>query len=215
MNILIGTPAYGGKVDIDYLTSILDFHRMKLPITVMGIRNESLITRGRNTIFSYFMHLTQFSHLLFLDADIGISGESLIRLLSHNKDVIGAPVRLKGNDINGNPAWNAFPLPQFYKNGNTGETLQMVDRVGAAVLCLSRGACEALAKPARRYDANRNTRGDAMNVGQHYDIFRCGFCDGEYLSEDYWVCRDLRALQIPVWVDWSIKTRHWGNEFYE
>lgn len=212
MNILIGTPCYAGKLDLDYLNSILDFHRVGLPVTVMGLRNESLITRGRNTIFTYFMHLTEFSHLLFLDADIGLLAAGLARLLSHEKDVIGAAVRLKGADANGRPVYNASPLPPVGASDQM--LLQQVDRVGTAVFCLSRLACERLAKEAARYAGNPLTRGQALDVGDHYDVFRCGVRDGEYLSEDYWVCRTLRDLGIPIWVDWSVGTRHWGNECY-
>jgi len=214
LNILIGTPCYAGKLDLDFLNSVIDFTRCKLPVTVMGLRNESLITRGRNTIFSYFMHLTQFTHLLFIDADIGISAESVARLMSHGKDVIGAAVRLKGTDAAGGSAYNASPLPTFYRGESEG-LLQQVDRVGTAVFCLSRSACERLAERATRYDANPLTRGQSMDIGQHYDVFRCGVRNGEYVSEDFWACQDLKELGIPIWVDWSIKTRHWGNEFYE
>jgi len=213
VNILIGTPCYAGKLDLDYFNSILDFHRKRLPVTVMGLRNESLIPRGRDTIFTYFMHLTQFSHLLFLDADIGLPADGLIRLLSHQKDVIGAAVALKGTDRLGNVVYNASPPPPVGVSDQM--LLQQVDRVGTAVFCLSRGACAMLAAVAPCYDSNPLTRGQALNVGRHYAVFGCGIRDGEYLSEDYWVCRTLKELGIPIWVDWAVQTRHWGTECYE
>jgi hypothetical protein len=211
MNIFIGTPCYGGKLDLDYLNSIIDFDRIGLPYTLMGIRNESLITRGRNTIFSYFMNLPQFTHLLFLDADIGIASNDILRMMSHNKDVIGAPVRLKGTDRLGRPVYNAQPYPDTTKSS---DLLQKVDRVGTAVFCLSRHACNKLAETAPRYEPSPLTKGTVVNMPHHYDVFQCGVKDGIYLSEDYWVCHALRDMGIDVWVDWGIQTRHWGAEVY-
>jgi len=212
MNILIGTPCYGGKLDLDYLNSIIDCHRNRIPFSVMGIRNESLITRGRNTIFSYFLHLKQFSHLLFLDADIGIAGEDIIRLMSYGKDVIGAPVRLKGLDNEGKPAYNVYPKPTASESINL---LQSVDRIGTAVFCLSRLACERLAAVSETYEPSNLTRGQVVGMDKHYDVFRCGVKNGVYLSEDYWACQTLLDLGIPIYADWGIRTKHWGIESYE
>lgn len=212
MNILIGTPCYGGKLDLDFMNSMIDFQKIGLPFTFMGIRNESLITRGRNTIFSYFLHLPQkFTHLLFLDADIGISGQDVLRLMSHNKDVIGAAVRLKGTDHLGRPVYNAHPYPDPSKSS---ELLQKVDRVGTAVFCLSRNACEQLAEIAMKYEPSSLTRGTTFHMPHHYDVFQCGVKNNVYLSEDYWVCSTLQEIGIDIWVDWSIQTRHWGQEVY-
>lgn len=207
MNIFIGTPAYGGMVHIDYLSSILDYHKAKLPITVMNIGNESLITRGRNTILSYFYAMTDFTHLLFLDADMSLSAEGLIKLLEHEKDVIGAKVRLKGTDENGDPVWNIW--------GVEGQgDLVKVDKLGTAVMILSRYAVGRLIEDAPIYKGNKFSRGAAYPI-PIYDVFRCGSEDGEYLSEDYWVCRTLQQKDIDIYVDLSVHTKHNGNYCFE
>jgi hypothetical protein len=51
---LIGTPAYSGLAHIDFVNSILGFQRAGLAFDLMCIGNESLITRARNKIISYF-----------------------------------------------------------------------------------------------------------------------------------------------------------------
>lgn len=211
MNILIGLPCYSGLLHLDCMNSLLDFHKVRLNFSVMGIGNESLIPRGRNTVISYFYHMEQFTHLFFLDADIGISGESVIRLLQHNKDIISAPVALKGKDTNGNPVYNVGNLLSEEENG-----LVTTDKAGNAVLIFSRGAVNALVKHAKDnediYQSNPHTRGDAKQL-EMYDIFKTGVVNGEYLSEDYWVCRTLKELGYEIFVDTIIKTRH--NGMYE
>jgi hypothetical protein len=43
-----------------------------------------------------FLQRPEFSHLLFLDADVQLPAAGLARLLAADKPVIGAPVALKG-----------------------------------------------------------------------------------------------------------------------
>lgn len=54
VNLLIGTPAYAGQVQVDYVSSLLVFQRQGIPFTLMTVGNESFITCARNTIVSTF-----------------------------------------------------------------------------------------------------------------------------------------------------------------
>ena len=203
MKLLVGTPAYGGWVHIDYVDSILDMHRLKIPFDSMKIGNESLITRGRNTVLSYFYEVKDYTHLLFLDADMGIRGEDVIKLVQHNVDVIGAPVALKGYDPNGNKVYNVVnPRPCTKK-------LYEVDKVGTAVFMLSRKAVNALVAVAEKYGGNGLSRGN-LKIPTMYDVFKTCVEDGVYLSEDYYVCKKLRELGFKVHVDDTIITKHNG-----
>ncbi len=194
MAILIGTPCYNGLLHQDYVKSIIEYTNLKLPISYMHLGNESLITRGRNTIISYFYHeKDKFTHLLFVDADIYLSSEGLARLMSHGEDVIGAAVPMKGFNPDGTHVFNVSgkvtPVPK--------SELFEVERVGTAVFMLSRKAVEDLVEDAikenRVYTGNQLTRGDTKPM-ENYDVFGVGVVDGQYLSEDYWVCNQLRKL---------------------
>jgi hypothetical protein len=202
LNLLIGTPAYAGQVHVDYVTALLVFQRERLPFTLMTIGNESLITRARNTIISAFHERREFTHLLFLDGDVHLPHEGLARMLAHRKDVVAAPVALKGVAPDGG---------RFFNVGRTvGEdgALLLVDRVGTAALLISRAAAEALIADAR---AAQRVYELAQGEGAiQYDVFRVGVIDGEYLSEDFWVCHALRRLGFAVHVDPTVVTRHNG-----
>lgn len=63
------------------------------------------MARARNTILAQFHARRDFTHLFYLDADVGISGPDVRRLIEHGKDVIGAPVRIKIDD-GGKPAFS-------------------------------------------------------------------------------------------------------------
>lgn len=213
VNLLIGTPAYNGLTHIDYNNTILSLSTFKLKQSVMFIGNESLITRARNTIISSFYALKQFTHLLFLDGDVGLihegnfSGVPIVKLLQYNKDVIGAPVKLKGTDGNGNPVYNVSD-PVLLEDGLYG-----VSKVGTALFMLSRKAAEDLIKEAIKredvYRSNKYTRGHPLDI-PHYDIFKVGVIDGEYLSEDYHVCHQLRKMGYIVYCDDTIESTHNG-----
>lgn len=210
LNLFIGTPAYSSMVHTDYLHSIMSYHERNLPITIMTLGNESLIVRGRNTVISYFHYDKRFTHLLFLDADIYLHANELVKLIAHEKDVIGAPVRLKGfNKFDNSPVFNTGKLIE-----NKGRGLVVMDRIGTAVFMLSRKAVDALVEKAITdgdvYGGNPHTRGDADDQIPQYDIFKTGVFDGEYLSEDYYVCKVLRELGFYTHVDMTCKTKHNG-----
>jgi hypothetical protein len=208
IKLLIGTPCYNGLIHQDYFQGTLQYNQLGFPIAYMHIGNESLITRGRNTIISYFYANDIYTHLLFLDADIYMSGDNLKLLLESNEDVIGAPVPLKGFDPRGKNVYNVGEI--LNKNGHLIE----VEHVGTAVFLLSRNAVESLVKNViengDEYSRNPLTRGDAPSDMQ-YDVFKVGVVDGRYLSEDYYVCKVLRDLGYKVMVDTSIQTRHSGS----
>jgi len=219
VNVFIGTPAYNSMVHTDFLHSIISYYEKNIPFTLMTIGNESLITRGRNSVISYFHSAVGLSHLLFLDADIYFHADGLIRLLSLNKDVIGVPVALKGfNRQTGQSVYNTGKIldEEILEDGSK---LYKVDRVGTAVFMLSRKAVNALVDYAQdnknTYYPNPHTRGDTQPNIKMYDIFQVGVFDGEYLSEDYYVCRILRDLGFDVFVDPNIKVRHNGMYVFE
>lgn len=207
VNLLIGTPAYAGQVHVDYVSALLVFQRQGLPFTLMTISNESLITRARNTIISAFHARREFSHLLFLDGDVYLPYEGLVRMLESDKDVIGAPVPLKGLGPDGGRLFNVGRAL-----GEDGPLL-VAERVGTAALLLTRKAADALvgeAKRGQRVYEHSARAGDAGKDNIQYDVFQVGVVDGDYLSEDFWICHELRRLGFPIHVDPTIVTRHNG-----
>lgn len=205
--IMIGTPAYGGMVHIDYLHSIAEYYRNALPFTLATIGNESLITRARNSILAKFHSSPRHTHLLFLDADVRLSAEGLQRLLSHQVDVVAAAVPLKALNERGERIFNFG-----HALGESG-TLVEVTRVGTAALMLSRRAVDALVDTAkaehRVYSKPSHVRGGTLPE-QNFDVFRVGVVEGDYLSEDFWVCYQLRALGFRIFIDPQVQTRHQG-----
>ena len=86
--------------------------------------------------------------------------------------------------------------------------------MGTAILMLSRKAVNALVAWASKNDhvywPNKHTRGDTQPDIKMYDVFQTGVVDGEYDSEDYFVCRVLRELGFDIYVDPNIPCKHNG-----
>lgn len=206
--ILLGTPAYGSMVHTDYLHSVIDFMKTGLQVATFTIGNESLITRGRNTILSYFYKHPEFTHLLFLDADIGITAESVVKLIAHQKPVIGAPVPLKG--LHPQTGEKVYNVGDILSTSRTDPNLVTTNRLGTAVFMLNREAVNALVDGADQYGSSDITRGVTLDQTM-YDVFQVGVIEGNYLSEDYFVCNTLMERGFDVWVDKSLVVRHNGN----
>ncbi len=211
--ILIGTPAYRSQVDLDYLHSVMGFFRAGIRFSLLTIGNESLITRARNAIASAFYHSPGFTHLFFLDADVGIEAASLQRLIAHGHDVIGAPVPLKTIREDGQSIYNYTRVL-----GDEGEGLLRVAHLGTAALLLSRNAVTRLVDAARArgavYQLRRHDTEPAAGQHPQYDIFQVGVRDGDYLSEDFWICQALREQGLDVFVDSTLRVRHSGPYRY-
>jgi hypothetical protein len=209
--ILIGTPAYRSQVDLDYLHSIISFFREDVPFSLLTIGNESLITRARNAIASAFYHAPDFTHLFFLDADVGIDAASVRRLIAHDRDVVGAPVPLKTVREGGERIYNYTEVL-----GDAGDGLLRVAHLGTAALLLSRKAVSSLVDAAQArgdvYTFGRD--GEASTQPTQYDIFQVGVRAGEYLSEDFWACQALRGLGFDIHVDATLRVRHNGSYRY-
>ena len=214
-NIMIGTPAYGGMVHIDFVNSILPLQNTGVNFSVVFIGNQSLITRARNDIFSLFVSDKgeSFSHLLFLDADMGVRPEHIKQLLEHDKPLIAMGVPLKGFREDGGLFFNVGEVLEQEDNN-----LVSVDKVGTAVMAIRRDLALELKEWAiqndRVYYKKKNKQLNNVrqdSEGEQYNVFDVGVYDGEYLSEDFYFCRVVKQLGHKVYVDSSIPTRHNAN----
>ena len=92
-SILVVTPAYGGLAYVGYISGLLKLERLcrekNIKIDYEFCYNESLIPRARNTLAGLFYNKTDYTHLLFLDADIQFNEEDIIKMLDYDKPLVG------------------------------------------------------------------------------------------------------------------------------
>ena len=88
--LFVGTPMYGGLCNGMYtmgmIQSVQVFAQHNVMMYYSFMQNESLITRGRNSLAHDFLS-TDATHLMFIDADIGFDGEAIAQLMLADKDI--------------------------------------------------------------------------------------------------------------------------------
>lgn len=207
--ILFCTPMYGGQCTEEYFRSSLalrgELIRLGMPHDWYTLTNESLITRARDVCAAVFLYQTDFSHLMFIDADIGFEPEDVSRLWNLDMPVTAGCYRMKKE---GSPfaAWREgrmIELDALPKDPFT------VDYAGTGFMLIHREAFERLIlnKAVPEYEEGR--------VGKCHGFFQDPIVDGFHLSEDYFFCRTWRTEgKGDVWMDPKVKLRHVGSKTY-
>jgi hypothetical protein len=236
---LIVTPCFGEKLCLNYVLSIINFQREAmaagLPFDFFFRPGDSLVTRVRNDCVAYFLSNNAFTHLFWIDADIGFSPEAAFRLLLADRDVAAGVYPLKRED------WPAEGVPQgttrrkfedlyaryTVNTGRLGETDVdlVIDRDGfmkvreapTGFMCIKRTVFDELIAryPELKYVPDW-PEGSYPEGGVHYRFFDV-MVDPEsrrYLSEDYGFCRIWEAIGGEIYVDANSNLSHLGERLY-
>ena len=215
INILIATPCYGGLLDATYHESIIKFISMAEReglawghVTYI----DSLISRSRNVLAAYFMaHEHQYTHLIFIDADIGFGSDAIPRLLSHDKDVVAVACPMK--DPRGNREERAVHLIDNRVDG-----LDEASLVGTGFLQISRAAIEKMwrAYPELKCMPYKTDWNAPLIQNSYYTLFDPSIDPETHLplSEDYAFCWRWRNIGGQIWVDTSIDVTHAGRKVF-
>ena len=94
MKILLGTPAHGGMVCLGYHETILRmlaFFAKEYPGIEFVNRSivSSVLPLARNILASMVLNDVSFSHLLFVDSDMGFSPSLIAKMIAFQKPVVG------------------------------------------------------------------------------------------------------------------------------
>lgn len=230
--ITIATPMYGGQCTGIFAKSLVQATiGLKIAgydVDFIDLYNESLITRARNVLTYMFLN-SESDYLLFIDADQSFRTEDILRMIEHDKDIIAAPVPMKG--LNWDQVKKAHELgfeylPDFsgifninYNEKSAG--LKMKDPIpvthaGTGMMLIKRDVFEKLADSVDeyRYDgtpiAKHNLEKGSM-VKNYWDTAVRG---GRLLSEDYNFCAMWQDLGGEVYVDALAVVSHVGTYMY-
>jgi hypothetical protein len=95
MKVLIATPVYGDTISTGCHLSILEtigFFAREFPHIEFQSRvlSTSFFPHARNALVSQFLNDESYSHLLFVDSDMGFTPELVAKMLAFGKPVVGA-----------------------------------------------------------------------------------------------------------------------------
>lgn len=241
-HIFIATPCYGGQIGEPYFRSMMRLailcNKYEIPYTVSTLANESLITRGRNTLVSFFMENPNATHLFFIDADIEFNPEDLLRMVAYDKPIIVGAYPKKAINWNSiitasrnNPEETAATIEGHSSNyvvnfdflkdadGNPTPQVQIVDNLvrlkdaGTGFMCIKKEVIRQLMDlhPEMKYVNDINV--DAKFEPFMYALFDT-MIDPEsrrYLSEDYMFCRLWQQAGGEVYLDPRTALNHVGH----
>lgn len=236
-SVFVATPMYGGMCYGGYLISILDtLDKLKDKNITMyfgELTNESLITRARNSLVRRFLD-TDAEYLIFIDSDIVFSGDDVLKLLSHEKDIVCGLYPKKTVDwgavrwaVNNNVenlqdyaaeyVLNATETPSAVASNGVVEIMH----AGTGFMCIHRRVFEQLADKVPSYrestvtvngERQKNPDGtDKFPLTKEFFSLKIRESDGLYLSEDYAFCHLWRNHGGKIYADLTIKLRHMGT----
>lgn len=208
----IAMPCYGGMLSEQTFMSFIRWanvaRQLGLDWTMETMTNESLITRGRNTLVAKFLMTEQSTHLMFIDSDIGWEPWHLLVMLNRDVDVIGGLYPMKTLPVK----WcvNGFPGAEEGPDG-----LQEVTKTGTGFMLVKRHVFEKLDKhPAVKPFAN--DIGLPAEVDQHMKTyFDTAVRENRYYSEDWAFCENWRDVGGKVWVDKRVLLKHVGSYVFD
>lgn len=199
--VMVATPAYDGRVDIHFADSVVNSVKLAagMGIDLMPVYwpHEAILFHARNELFQMAVE-HQVDDLVWIDSDQGWNPEDLIKLLSYDVDVVGAPVRKKTleNELY-NVRANSANIPV-----DINTELLIIEGLGTGFIRLSKRAVNALWDTAGEY--NKDGRSCRM-------VFENMLKNGNLVSEDNVLCEKLKALGYVIHLDPQITCSHFGS----
>ena len=241
-HIFIATPCYGGQLGEPYFRSMMRLaimcNKYDIPYTISTLANESLITRGRNTLVSFFMENPEASHLFFIDADIEFEPEDVLRMVAYDKPVVVGAYPKKAVNwesiigaARANPNETAQTIEGHSSNyvvnfdflkdekGDKTPQVQISDNLiklkdaGTGFMVIKKETIQEM------FDKHSDLKyANDINVDQKFEKHMYALFDTmidpeskRYLSEDYTFCRRWQQMGGDVWLDPRTALNHVGH----
>ena len=199
------TPCYGGQITEVCFSSYLQWTILALQnnlnFQIDTLSNESNVNRARNSCAAKFLS-GDATHLMFVDADIQFRAEDIVKLVAHDKDIVGGiypqktlPPKMVVNTLD---------------NAKTEGDLVEVGTLGTGFMLIKRTVFEQIIQAGATPYGDDIGLSDVENNNQ-YDFFNCTIdSNGRYLTEDWSFCRKWRELGGAIWADTTVALAHVG-----
>lgn len=198
---MVATPTYTGELVHRYVESFTAatvfclLHKVELELRIVS--GASLIQYARNQLIREFLEDETYTHLMWIDADVGFDPRAIMRLLDHGKDVVGGVYPMKCMPVE----WPYEPMPRE----QTGTLHRAKILPGGFMLC-SRKSMQTVADASQEY---WHYTGGMRYLTKH--VMDLTLEDGKLLGEDVILCRKLQLAGFDVWVEPDIAFSHTGK----
>jgi len=212
VKVLIATPCFGGLLTYTYTKALIEtLHgcmQNRIPVAPFFLANESLIGRGRNTCAAFALK-HGFSHLFFIDADIGWKFSDFSKVLGSGKQICGGFYPIKQYPLSLNH--NEFEGTEVRPGA---EELIEVAHLATGFLCIDVRVLRKLinAGAAPKYRTLNKASGETAEA---WDLFPSGEHGGEYESEDWAFCRIARDHGERIFGHSGVILTHTGTHTFD
>lgn len=199
-NVIIGTPAYSGHLDVWYVNSLINTIKLSaeknVNITPLWVSFDALIQRARNDTIQIAAE-GNYDDLIWIDSDIEWKPEWFFKLLDCPQDVVGGTYRKKG-DI------EEYVLRKVNNGTIDPETnLIEVDGLGTGFVKMSRSAVKHLWDVSDSYIDPKDNKERKM-------VFDVVVKDSRLVSEDIVAFMKLKDAGFKIWLDPTMTCNHTG-----
>ena len=209
--IMVMMPCYGGKIFLETVESLLELQRE-------GIENGidilyhfdhrcSLISQGRSVMSTKVYESDEtWTHMLWVDADVGFCMDDVWKLLASDKDIVGGLYPLKSFPIK----WASTPYPTI--NGHHEDRkLVRTDYIANGFMMIKREAFKIM------YEHYKEELTFSYWDEDYVDLFQT-IIDKErnnlYLTEDYAFCKRANDIGLTTWIHNDVLLSHTGMQRY-
>lgn len=167
---------------------------------IIGIHSGPKVDNARNTLFATWLRETKSSRLFMVDTDMVLPQDSLSRLVSHNKDIVG------GLAFTGGASPVVRPVIHVIKENEEGQpyfdilwdyppdSLIEVDGIGAASMLVTRRCAEAI--------------WEARGKDHPMPWFAFGLHNGVQIGEDIGFCLTAKKVGFKTYIDTGLIAGH-------
>lgn len=230
MKLLLATPAYAGNLSTYYVGSLMNtmFGIMRDGLVkefhLLTYDRESLIPRARNKSAMHLLN-TNYDKLLFIDADMSFTYESVKALVLSDKLIVGGTYPLKSFP----EALNFNPLVEHAPTGNPRKPEEFkvyrdkwadpvtkeveVRHVPTGFMMIDKSVFQKMIMAG----APTYAEWDDIDKKEktYYDFFQTGVRNGLYESEDWGFCSLANSIGIKTYLNTSVVNGHVGVHHYE
>jgi len=221
INLMVATPSSANTYCGDYVASLIitkeNIEHFGGNLAWQKFPHCSDLCHARNKIIGNFVKMTDYTHLLLVDDDMGWVADDVIRMLLLNKDFISGAGPKKKFPMefccsNRSDEDDEKVSPTFYHEG---ETLLMESYyVGAGFVLLSRSCAERMTE-AYQDLVYLDSFDKEKEVGL-YDPVMVTKKDGVYrYFDDFAFCYRWRMIGGKVLILPDIQLKHTGNYTFE
>jgi hypothetical protein len=235
---VVVTPSHDGKFFQNYVMSMMNFaieaERAGMRMQVLFHQGESLVTRARNNCVAQFLANPEWTHLFWIDADIGFSPQAAFRLLLSDYDIAAGVYPLKREDwpeegvaAGTTRAQFDATFTRYTVNASASEASGKVElevqpdgfmkmtEAPTGFMAIKRGVFERLMASYPELNYVPDSIGEA-DRGLHYRFFDVMVdpVTRRYLSEDYGFCRLWSGLGESIHIDANSNLTHQGAKLY-